>query len=798
MTNRFVAPRSLSSLDEASKSFRQVQEQLDALARSTSDNSVRISSFTPFVPSFTRVSPQTASGLTITLPSPAAENVGLWVAINIEDPHGPVTVEAPVGALVNGGATSVFTSAGLMVFYSNGKDAWSSINQLSTTSPTATAEVLLGAASASFPSGRVATASPEITPGLGTPNIVTWALNTASVAFSKLANLTGLSVLGRAATTTGVMAAITGTAARQVLMVDPTATTLQFADYEYQTFGETVTGTLTNRALPAGMKAGDTLRWTITGNVTLNSFAVPYPGFWFNLVLGDSSGGDFTITIVDEHAGSTADNRIRTPGTTSPAGETEIPSNYLMSSEEEAVQLASGGTTPNTRWRIIAGTAAQSITGAVSVAGGNGGTRPSTFSGIRDNGVLETARGFLNLVSSTSVTLVGTQDAANDEIEITAQRAALTGAIAATANSNATLFSGIRDNGAAENDRANLNFLTSSTISFTVTDDAANNELEITAALIGSSSEVTIASATGNLGTINIAALECGGSVRVTSASSGYSIEGFTAKTNGFWFYFEAAQGTTNHCTLFDEDATATAADRLQLPLSEDITQAGEIRGIFYYRNSRWNFCGNDPKRIGTSTLGVVVSSTQVSVTSGASDVNISAGGNANVSASGLGIFLQNNTFLDGTFDVTERASVTAPGAGHGKLWVDSGTVQSLRFTDDSGNDRMVIGGTNAWQTTSSSGTLQDFALNENTKFLKLTAGAGAVLGGIAGGWDGRELEIVQGANATFGVNHSDAGSALGNRISCFNSANMSGNRFSCKLVYDGADTVWRVVSSNN
>ncbi len=82
--------------------------------------------------------------------------------------------------------------------------------------------------------------------------------------------------------------------------------------------------------------------------------------------------------------------------------------------------------------------------------------------------------------SSTSVT-VDTSVASQIEF----RRAALTGAIAATANSNATLFAGIRDNGSAENDRTNLNFLSTATASLTVTDDSGNDELEITVNVLG-------------------------------------------------------------------------------------------------------------------------------------------------------------------------------------------------------------------------------------------------------------------------------------------------------------------------
>jgi hypothetical protein len=92
------------------------------------------------------------------------------------------------------------------------------------------AEYLLGASHGSLPNGRVATDSAEIDADLTVANVVSWALRTASVALAKLQDLTGLSVLGRAATSAGVMSAITATLARQVLRVNDTATGLEWGD----------------------------------------------------------------------------------------------------------------------------------------------------------------------------------------------------------------------------------------------------------------------------------------------------------------------------------------------------------------------------------------------------------------------------------------------------------------------------------------------------------------------------------------------------------------------------------------
>lgn len=127
----------------------------------------------------------------------------------------------------------------------------------------------------------------------------------------------------------------------------------------------------------------------------------------------------------------------------------------------------------------------------VEIASSGGGSGGHT---IRDDGSDMTGRDNLNFVSSTTVSAIATDDAGNNETEVTFERAALSGAIAASANSNATLFSGIRDNGATENDRTNLNFVPGTFITVAVTDDVGNDELEISYSLDTNSLLAAIAS----------------------------------------------------------------------------------------------------------------------------------------------------------------------------------------------------------------------------------------------------------------------------------------------------------------
>ena len=193
------------------------------------------------------------------------------------------------------------------------------------------------------------------------------------------------------------MAAITSLAANQRLVSDSTNSSIGWVSDIPAAFADTVTGTLTDYPLPVGFRNGDTLRLTITGNVTLNSIVLstgvaPPDGFQFNLCLSDQSGGSapgFSITIPDSGTTSAGAN-FRTPGQVQ--GTVPGPS-YVMQSEEEGTLVAY----QTGAWRIIAGTAAQAINGVIAVSAGNGSTRTATFGTAAANTVL------VNPTSGTAV-----------------------------------------------------------------------------------------------------------------------------------------------------------------------------------------------------------------------------------------------------------------------------------------------------------------------------------------------------------------------------------------------------------
>ncbi len=373
--------------------FRAIGEDLSGAATVDVDATIRQERLEVPAGATRRVSP-TPSGTVVVLEAPSSDNAGEQVTLFLENPRGTLTVVSSphVGSdgkvspsLINGERQGTFTRAGVVVLHSNGVDGWKTPAEApaETSSDTGDdlaaalgAQVVLGAADGSFPNGRVATDSTEVDAVLTVSGVISWALNTASVAFSKLSNLAGLSVLGRATNSSGVMAAITATAGSQRLSSTTDGTSIEWHTLGGTEFEVSLSGTLTDYVLPAAIQPGDTLAVTLTGSATLNSIVPPLgvnTNFWFFLALRDV-GGNFALTIPDVGTFVTG-KAFRTPG--QPFGGAAV--SYVMSSEEEACVISYSSTVGVDIWRIIAGTAAQAIDGDITVAGGNGGTRTAAI-----------------------------------------------------------------------------------------------------------------------------------------------------------------------------------------------------------------------------------------------------------------------------------------------------------------------------------------------------------------------------------------------------------------------------------
>jgi hypothetical protein len=615
------------------------------------------------------------------------------------------------------------------------------------------------------------------------------------------ADLTGLSVLGRAPNTDGPMAAITASGANQHLVSNAAGTSLEWASTLSNQFDDTVSGTLDPYLLPANAKSGDSLVWVITGNTTLNRIrmsddSIPPDGFVLYLSLRDQSGGTapgHTLTLVDTGA-VTVNGSIRTPGQVQ--GTSPGPS-YVMQSEEEGCTLICR----QGNWRLVGGTAAQAIEGDITVAAGNGSTRTAAITaGVIVNAdinasaaialsKLATQAANTVVANATGSTAVPTAVSVGTNTVLGRQGSNIVAAQVATAQvaDNAITDAKIRDSaalsvigrsanttgdpadisGSASSDAVlrisgtTLGFGTVATagiandaVTYAKIQNVVNNNRFLgrisgaggdveeltgtqattlidtfTSALKGlapasgggttnflradgtwttpvagaNATEINNSTATGNLGTIDISALTCGGTYRVSASSANFSIEGFTAKTAGFWFMFEVED--TDLCVLFHEDATATATNRLDLPGSIDVS-AIKPRGIFFYTGSRWRYVSSaNPCVLGSGSDLVQVTQgggNVVNITTSAGDVNISPGGTGSVvmtSAASIGVQVTAPSMLiessgGGGFlrFVESSTSVPAVTAGQGMYWVKDSSPPQPMYTDENEDDWPLLG----------------------------------------------------------------------------------------------------------
>lgn len=428
--SKFQAPRVLSDFAGVVRALREVQESLDSISQGRAELRMNLRSFNLVAGNFQRASAP-AAGMQARLPKASGENLGEAVTLHLEDMLGQLDVFAAPGDTVNGLELASYTEDGVVVLWSNGVNAWSSVAQLPTNSPAAPvvdAEYVLGAAHPDLPNGREVTNNTEISVDVTGPGIIAWALNIASVAFSRLHDLTGLSVLGRAANSTGVMAAITSTAARQTLRNNDAGTALEWG-HPVEVRDSTVDqGDAFSLNFVAGSNCN--IAATVAAGVATITPSVDLSSVTYTAGDGiDLTGLSFSADVSD-FAG---------------AGIEDDGANNL---------------------RIAAAAAGAGLTG-----GGGSALAVGAGSHIAVNA---------NDVAVNVATLVpaidGASVVANGSV---LERAALTGAIAAAQESNQTLFSGIRNNGAGTTDRSNLNFINSTTLNAVLIDDAGSDEIEI-------------------------------------------------------------------------------------------------------------------------------------------------------------------------------------------------------------------------------------------------------------------------------------------------------------------------------
>jgi hypothetical protein len=621
-----------------------------------------------------------ADGQVIKLPEAGETGEFGTVTVVVTDVKSPATLVNPDGS------TLLLDQPGSYEVGLGQEDtAWQGPPGVTSSGSMGGAAVVLGAAHASFPNGRVATDSAEVDADLTTPSAISWALNVASVAFSKLANLTGLSVLGRAANSTGVMAAITASTAGQVLQVNAAGNALQWGnplevwspagvsqgffsvlDLRSQTsiifnggaFGNrwqvrpvraALTGAITAAqddnatafgalaaksvlanatnasAIPAALagsiafqhlrvNSGNTgLEWSVftsgdfpagvvpvssiaaiaadtfignTGTISASPAAIALSSIGSTSLVYDATSHTFqraaltgAVTASQNSNATTlatqAANTFLANATAGVASPTAVASNAEgvmgrtsgnIQSIDSSVQTALIRAAGSVFWASCAadqtlrrsgsgdlgfGTLVTNNIGANQVTNARlAQMATDTFKGNVTAGTADPADVGLSTLAGAGLSFAAHTLDVNGSTSITitsdqVQRAALTGAIAASANANATLFAGIRDNGSAENDRTNLNFLSGTSIIAVVTDDSVNDELELTwqrAALSG----VVVAAQdlnTTTFGTniVNVPLVETALSGPSVSAGGGTFWTRNTAPTRGMFTDDESA-----------------------------------------------------------------------------------------------------------------------------------------------------------------------------------------------------------------------------------------------------------------
>lgn len=164
------------------------------------------------------------------------------------------------------------------------------------------------------------------------------------------------------------------------------------------------------------------------------------------------------------------------------------------------------------------------------------------------------------LASSTSI-VVGADDI---------QRAAITGAVEIAQDSNASVFgasalgSGLSGSGTA------------------------------VAKYAGTTSTGNVSSTSGDLNVVDITALECGGVYTLQNLSEA-NIDGFTAKTDGFWFVLHVRDDASSASVSLIENSGDTTTS-IRTPDIRDWRLTKNDSVMLIYNNSRWRVVASYPK----------------------------------------------------------------------------------------------------------------------------------------------------------------------------------------------------------
>lgn len=208
-----------------------------------------------------------ADGQVITMPIPTPGQLG-QVSVIVTAVISPVTVVNPDGSILTLDQAGTYQIA-----TGPGETSWQPPPGVTSSGSAGGAGYFVDAAHASVPNARVGTTSTEVTVDISVAHVVSFALRTASVALSKLQNLAGLSILARAANSSGVMAALTATGGGQYFRSNAAGTSLEAADPASTSILNTA-GTLVRAALTGDVTAAQNGNATTIANNAVSTVKI--------------------------------------------------------------------------------------------------------------------------------------------------------------------------------------------------------------------------------------------------------------------------------------------------------------------------------------------------------------------------------------------------------------------------------------------------------------------------------------------------------------------------------------------
>jgi hypothetical protein len=135
------------------------------------------------------------------------------------------------------------------------------------------------------------------------------------------------------------------------------------------------------------------------------------------------------------------------------------------------------------------------------------------------------------------------------------------------------------------------------------TSATSGNAITVTSTvdLTGSTSTINTTPFAGAQGVVDISTLKCGGVYTVQNVTADAVVDGFTAKNDGFFFWFNVRDATTAFVVRFTENIGNTTTS-LRCPDIRDLLAFKNDTVLWYYSNNRWRSTATIPK---TWLLGV-------------------------------------------------------------------------------------------------------------------------------------------------------------------------------------------------